>query len=689
MFKEKLQNILLLLLINGSLTFTVLFIFGMITFSFDLVDLISWVDLNTKNFFLIFVLFFTIFTAFSSFHLRSIYMLKSKNKWIVTLFKYAFLLMTTLFFSIISNLLLQYFQFLKNHEQAMGWLLNHKEIFYISLFFIILVFLFTFAIIGNIYISTLITTAGLFLLGFAHYNKLNLRIEPLYPSDFKQISHLKDVVPMVISNFSIINFIIVICLFILIIILLKYLPKMKIHLWVRVLLLAVTTICIIFYANFPNTFLKDYFVKSGVLISKWNPLTTYSTSGFTLGFISNISKVKQPVPKNYSKEKVIEIAKKYVNQEKENSSKKSITPNIIYLMNETFWDPTRMPNVKFSDDPMPNVRSLSKDFTSGYIYSPAFGGATANVEFEALTGLSVSFLNPGTMAYQEIVYKKPFIPSIVSDLETKGYDTLAIHPYNGAFYKRNQVYNTFGFNQFLDMNSMEHTEMVGGRISDDSLTEEIYSHLKDAEKPTFIHAVSMQNHMPYNSGKYAKNTIEIEGLPLNSKTQLEVYTEGVKQADAALKSLIDKIEKLDQPTIIVFWGDHLPILGNNKSVYKEAGFAQSDNDLLNDKLFSETPLVIYSNYDLKKRNLNSISPIYLATILYDMIGLEKPHYFNFLEKVYNEIPGLKQNAKFDKNQKFIQKLSVKQNKLLSDYKLLQYDLLIGKQYTKDILFQTK
>jgi phosphoglycerol transferase MdoB-like AlkP superfamily enzyme len=203
----------------------------------------------------------------------------------------------------------------------------------------------------------------------------------------------------------------------------------------------------------------------------------------------------------------------------------------------------------------------------------------------------------------------------------------------------------------------------------------------------FIHAVSVQNHFDYVDGRYEKNTVDVTGLSPESNVALEVYSEGVKQSDQAMKLLVDELKQLDEPTIVVFWGDHMPIIGADLAIYKEAKYADTPDENLYNKQFSETPLLIYSNYDINKIQLNSLSPVYFGPTVFEMAGLKQTPFYRLLDMVMEQLPGLKVNLQIDGNQKFVtNQLTKKQKQLLTDYELLQYDLLVGKQYSKHILF---
>ena len=235
---------------------------------------------------------------------------------------------------------------------------------------------------------------------------------------------------------------------------------------------------------------------------------------------------------------------------------------------------------------------------------------------------------------------------------------------------------------------MKNTERVGDNIGDLSMSKEIVDELNKREQPTFIHAVTMQNHFPYNPERFEENKIEVSGLTNEeSKAELEIYTEGVRRSDEALQYLIEQLNGLERPTLLVFFGDHLPVLGTNKAIYKEAGYIENEETLSEKLTMSETPLLMYANFDLPNDNLGLVSPIYFSNLVLDYAGLNKSPFYQFLSELHKEIPVLKDDLKVDKNGEEIKDLTHKQKEMLEQYKLIQYDLLAGKQYSKDILFK--
>ena len=184
-------------------------------------------------------------------------------------------------------------------------------------------------------------------------------------------------------------------------------------------------------------------------------------------YLKNYDKYVLSEPSGYSMEKIKEINDR-LSKEFPKSTKSDIKPDIVLIMCESFWDPTVLKGVHFSEDIMKNFNKYKK----GEIVSPAIGGGTSNVEFEALTGLSTYFLGPGVLAYN--VYFRRDTPGIVSVLNDNGYNTIAIHPYKAEMYNRDKVYKFLGFDEFISLDSFNaDTDLKGPYVSDDRLIDKV------------------------------------------------------------------------------------------------------------------------------------------------------------------------------------------------------------------------
>ncbi|MFY0217985.1 LTA synthase family protein [Bacillus cereus] len=578
--------------------------------------------------------------------------------------------------------------------EAMNWIYFYNMQFILSFVVIYAIYILVYNLIGKVFLSMVLTSCTLVILCIVNYLKLIFRGDPLYPSDFTQITHMQSVIPMVMDYFSW-SYIFVIILSIVACIVAgiymrRYIQNVKIHLGIRALLVVGSIFVLYAYGNFANTFMNKVFQKSGVDFVLWNQNENYASNGFILGFISNLDTTVMEKPKNYSKENMLQIANDIKKQYSGNigSQKKKEKPNIIFVMSESFWDPTKVTNLSFSEDPVPNLHHYIENFPGGQTISPTFGGNTANVEFEALTSYSMSLLKPGSIPYQQVITNKKEIPSIPMALKKEGYYTSAIHSFGRTFFKRDDVYKVLGFDKFNAEDTMKNVDIDGDYISDLAMSKEIIAELEKQKQPTFIHAVTMQNHFPFTEGRFGENLIEISGLENEeSKGELETYTEGLRRSDEALQYLIEQLDNLDRPTLLVFFGDHLPSLGTNKSFYKENGYITNEKTPSERLAMAQTPLLMYANFDMPNDNLGLVSPIHFSNLIFDYAGLNKSLFYQFLSELYKEIPVLRDELKVDKNGEVINDLTKKQKEMLEQYKMLQYDLLVGNQYSTDILFK--
>ncbi len=238
--------------------------------------------------------------------------------------------------------------------------------------------------------------------------------------------------------------------------------------------------------------------------------------------------------------------------------------------------------------PIPTVHGLLNEGLGGRILVSEYGGGTANMEFEVLTGFSPQLVEG--IPYQEFASKVNNFPSYPNLLKTHGYQTLGIHPFNGNMYKRALVYPNLGIDEFIDYKTMKHTNVAekGNYISDASAYAEALDYLKNQEQPMFINLVTMQNHQPYPQefGEDIPFVTEKE-IATENRHNLGSYFKGLSHTDTALKGFLAELKKLDRDTIVVFYGDHYP----GQALFKDFYF--------NDEKDYETPYFIYDTSEEK------------------------------------------------------------------------------------------
>lgn len=400
-----------------------------------------------------------------------------------------------------------------------------------------------------------------------------------------------------------------------------------------------------------------------------NPTWNYKVNGFILGTVSNLQSKTQKQPENYSKAEISKIVEKYKKiaqeQNKEKFSAGDEKVNIVYVMSESFIDPSLAKHLyNYGEaDPILETRNIMNSQTSGWAASSEYGGGTANVEFEALTGLSNFFINE--IPYTNLVPSNSSVPSIVKFLKNNGYSTTALHPYVRTMYKRDKVYPNLGFENYKSAENFDYTDKIDNSpyISDESAFKQVLSELKNSKNPAFIHLVTMQNHMPYAENEYNENSFSVvaeNGANTNDISSIKTYLEGISKSDEAMKNFINELKNLNEKTIVVFWGDHWPgIYGD--MFEKEL----SKNDI------RRTPMFIYSNFEKGKTDLGTASLNYTQESVLESANLKMSPFQYLLSEVRKKYPAL--TKQFIKNSE--------NSEILKEYELIEYDILSGKKYS--------
>lgn len=422
--------------------------------------------------------------------------------------------------------------------------------------------------------------------------------------------------------------------------------------------------------------------RLNIIPMMWDQQENYRHNGFLMAFAFNIPMANVAAPQGYGENAIADLTSKPAAF----AANKGDYPDVIMLMSESLWDPKRLENVKLSDDPMPTIRAKR----SGNVFSPEFGGMTANVEFEALTGFSNAFLPYGSIPYQQYI-RRP-VPSLASFFRGEGYSAIAMHPFQEWFWNRKQVYANFGFEEFHSEETLPAMEKRGNFASDDALMDEIMATAEKAQNPLFLFAVTLQGHGPYEATRYAKNTIGVEGdLSASASQALATYSQGVAEADEALLKLMRWAKKRDRETIIVLFGDHLPPLGQTfvESGYMPGMVASRRAPLEVMKKEHETPLVVWSSKKGVRKNIGTISPALLPYHVLKTAGFSDPFYTGMLGEVQQAFSVVDRHMLVTADGKAQPDWSIAANavpEVVRDYRMLQFDMMFGQQYGRERFF---
>lgn len=310
--------------------------------------------------------------------------------------------------------------------------------------------------------------------------------------------------------------------------------------------------------------------------------------------------------------------------------------NVLVVLSESFFDPTTLPNVTFSEDPLPFYHSLLPTTEHGFLVSPEYGGSTANVEFEVLTGLSRQFVAEGAIAYRRVV-KRP-IDSLASIARRSGYRATAITPWPHWFFNSENAFRQFGFDRFLSVEFIDRTTR-GEYVADADTTRMILDEVRrGGPSPWFIFANTSENHIPWYAGKFPGQTMKVTGLSREATIQLESYAEGSKRVDAMLRALVEAFRQSPEPTIIAWFGDHLPALGPDYLVYTQARLISGPEDPDFERQIHRVPYFIWSNRSSQGREMPVVGTHQLFPRILAAAGLRPSPYAKYLMWMRDRVP---------------------------------------------------
>ncbi|WP_407313525.1 LTA synthase family protein [Desulfosporosinus sp. SB140] len=556
-----------------------------------------------------------------------------------------------------------------NFFNVYTWIRQYPKQFflnYILMFGIINVF---YIFPRSVYLMISSIQVGLFsILGSISREKFIAKGSPLIPSDFSLAKEAIEISARFKDVYIWLS-LIALGIVVLIVLILKFTPHEN-YKWrqkTAVFLIAAAMVTF-FYTKFGS--IEETFSLELINLSQ---RMNYDENGMMLGFFLNAEYLKVQVPSEYQESTIQQIVD---TTKKTYSTDPNFKPNIIFVMSEAFWDPTLLKNVSFNKDPIPFFHSLQKSQTSGTMLSPVYGGGTANTEFEALTGFSTQFLPSGSIPYAQYVNKP--VEALPTILQRQGYATSAIHTYDNWFYNRNNVYKELGFDKFVSKEFFNNPEYKGQYIRDTELSQKVLDEVKETKQPDFIYAVSMQNHGPYSDVESPQNTVYCtdSNLSVASKAMLDNYSNSVADVDQSIKQLIDGLKQIDQPTVVIFYGDHLPMLGDDYSVYKEAGFIKGDNSYQDYLNLHSVPFVTWNNFSTTKQNLR-LSANYMGTYALQLAQKSGSPMTDFLSNLMQSGSDVVTNPEYSTQEKLTPTEA-------NQYQQLQYDLLFGKEYTYQI-----
>ena len=395
---------------------------------------------------------------------------------------------------------------------------------------------------------------------------------------------------------------------------------------------------VLLFLFYTTIFRTDFLADTGIWLRDWQPWYTYRLFGMESGFFAFAKASFPKEPDGYSSAEVSSIIEESRSSAQEAAGEGDIPENIIVVMNESFSDLRIYPYFKTNRELMPFYDSLTENVQKGKLMVSVKGGTTANTEYEFLTGNSC-VLSPPTVVYNSFIKQSQF--SVARALKAQGYEVMALHPYGPHGWNRDVVYPRMGFDTFLTIqNSFQDAERVRGFVSDRGDYEEVIRQVEqkaDGQK-LFLFNITMQNHSAYRNESYVSD-VDVTGFHGKNEGQAEQYCSLIRLSDEALSELIGYFSKSDQKTLILFFGDHQPEIGDDFWSYC---FGKDLDDLTFEEQQNEyvTRWMIWANYDIPEKEDLTLSANYLAPYLLSLTGLKLTDYQQFLLQQRDTIPAM-------------------------------------------------
>ena len=513
---------------------------------------------------------------------------------------------------------------------------------------------------GRVVISGGIMGALSIICAYINYTKMALNGNHFHPRDITMVSDLGGLSTFISGNVPIWYIIgsIVIVLWVVAFGLLG--TRLPLRWFVRLPILAVGLL--ITAISFSNS------TKSNAILGKFGmsfmdsalQTSNYRANGFVGAFTINTLMLRTEPPEGYSEAEIASLMEGYEGAPASSEQKY----DVIVVLSESFFDVRRLNGTTFSENPIPNYDRIIDlpGAYSGMMYSTASGGGTVRPEFEILTGLSTDYLHDVSSPYELV--NGP-VEGFVSNYKASGYRTVAYHPYHKAFYSRDKAYGNIGFDEFLgaeDVADEVYLKYRRGLVTDESSLR-VMEHILDASnEPTFLLTITMEN--PNMSD-------DVLGL-------VTVFTNGLHDADKMLGDLVDYIDGRDRPTVLLFFGDHIPSLGANRAAYVQSGTTEQGDTLADNEFYYSGPFIIYSNtgaesHMLPSKKDNKVSSYYLLEIIAEMTGAKETPYMELLADYYEKVPYYHVRLDVPETE------DIKALKHM--HELISYDRIMGERYS--------
>lgn len=382
------------------------------------------------------------------------------------------------------------------------------------------------------------------------------------------------------------------------------------------------------------TLYAGYFAENSVKPKKtitWQWKEAYYEYGYLACSIEMIGNSVNyiEIPDGYSSEQLTDIVSSDV------LSETGEKPDIILILNETFFDLGQITDLETDLPYMNNIYSKINNLITGYAVVPLIGGGTNCSEYELLSSNSLRLM-PGITPFN--VLDMHGANTIVSHLNSLGYVTIGAHSEDEINYSRGIAYRQMGFDKVYFDEDFIDKEYYCERLfeTDESLYRNLirWYETEDEDTPKFIYLLTIQNHALYDSNPEEADIVHVLNDYGEYNSIINEYLSCIYYSDQAFAELVEYFENVERPVVVCMVGDHSPAFASD---IIDAKFSDDEANFL----LRSTPIVIWSNYDLDcERDLGAISINFLVPALFEMIGIQPSPYYQYMQSLKEQVPVL-------------------------------------------------
>ena len=564
-------------------------------------------------------------------------------------------------------------------QALMDYYLQQPMLLWLNLLAPVLLIWLLYFLIGRCWAAYLLTALPVLGIALANFYKMQLRGDPLLASDLKLVNeaggivggYTLEITPLIQNTLLWAGLGLLLALILL--------PRGVRRLSVRLMgfFSAAALLAAALWGSYFSSHLYQQTTPGEELINPWSDSEVYVSHGVLYPFLYTVQTLLPSQPQGYDAQVAQTILESY--EEEDIPADQKV--NVVGIMLEAFCDLTDF-SALGEVEAVQNVYApwhwLEEHSVSGNLLTNIFAGGTVDTEWCFLTGYS---------SYDD--FTQP-TDSYVWYFDRQGYNTRGSHPGYGWFYNRQNINQYLGFQEywFSENHYEELVDPVGAQWNSDYLlvdeiVKDLQTQLEEDNGPVFSFSVSYQNHGPYE-WTYTANEVYLDpeetGLPEESCHVFNNYLHGVSMTISALTGMIHNLEEMEEPVVVVLFGDHKPWGGNGNSAYEGIGADFSLTSLESFYEYYSTPYLIWANSAAKEVLNNDFegdggdfSPCFLMQELFDQCGWTGPSYLQFTREVRQATPLVHQQGLYlTPDGQLTDTLEEEQEELVNDLFYVQY-----------------